>query len=207
MRAAKPQQGLLDLGDAEVVAPVPPASQVIVRAAAFSACGGYRWWLSRVWGPGPIGLVVMVNPSTASDVADDDTIANLIKRAKGWGWGGFLVVNLFAMVTPHPADLKKAADPVGAENDATIEREVIVRCAAGGCVVVAWGCSVDFNASRARAAFRGRDAVVLARLRALAPVYCIGRNADGSPTHPIARGVHLVPMAAPLQLFAEATRG
>jgi hypothetical protein len=199
MAAAKPQQALLNLGgDVDV-----PAPQAIVRDASFSACGRYRWWLSRVWGDGPIGLVVMVNPSTASHLIDDDTIANLMKRARGWGWGGFIVVNLFALITPHPADLKKVEDPVGVENDTTIDHEVINRCTRGGRVVVAWGCSVDFNAARARAAFRGRDAAVLARLVALAPVYCIGRNADGSPTHPLARGKFMVPVGTPLELFAE----
>src|SRR5438270_2376466 len=40
----------------------------------------------------------------------------LLGFAKSWGFGGVEVVNLFAYRTTDPGELRRVADPVGAEN-------------------------------------------------------------------------------------------
>lgn len=176
------------------------------RGAILSPCKTYRYVLWRIWNrSGRLGLWVMLNPSTGDAESDDSTIANIRKRAKNWGWGGFYVVNLCAFRSSHPTDLPTAAvDPRGPENDAHIARLATETIASGAPMVVAWGSSLDFADTELRAGLRGRDAVVMRALTKIGEVSCIGRSGPGnrSPTHPAARGKHLVPVDAPLLPFA-----
>ena len=190
-----------------IPAPAPKGKKKpdVERDAFFSpAPKTWRWWLSRFWDHNlPIGLVCTINPSTGSDKDDDSTIANLMKRARFWGWGGFYIVNLCAFVSSHPDDLHNAPQPVGAHNDATIARLAAEVTQDGGRIVAAWGSSVDFSDPGMRPALLRRDQIVLEALIKVADVYCIGRSGPGhrSPTHPLARGKHRVPDDAPLQVF------
>lgn len=183
---------------AELLAPVVPD-------ASISLSGFYRWWLSRTWDPAkPIGLVCMLNPSTANGFKDDPTVSTLIQRGREtWGWGGFLVVNLGAYITSSPKMLVKAADPVGSGNDGVIGHLAQQTLDGHAQIVVAWGCAAA--CTKIEGPFYGRDAVVLEQLRALGDVYCLGRTANGSPTHPMARGKHRIPVETPLELYARKT--
>ena len=49
----------------------------MISDAILSACGRYRYLLSRRWGDGPELGVVMLNPSTANASQDDPTIRRL----------------------------------------------------------------------------------------------------------------------------------
>ena len=70
---------------------------VIRRNAELSACGKYRYRLSRIWDDKkPLVLFIMLNPSTADAEQDDPTIRRCIAFAKNWGYGGFMAGNLFA---------------------------------------------------------------------------------------------------------------
>lgn len=190
------------------IAPAPTKKgDSVIRDAYFSPCGTWRYWLSRMFAgsDGPVGLVVMVNPSTADNKTDDPTIQSLIRRARIWGWGGFYVVNMAAFCSSHPDDLlvpARSPDPVGPENDATIARLAAQVAAGGGKFVAAWGASVDFSDPHGRPELRGRVAGVLGALTALGEVLCLGRSGNGSPTHPLARGKHRVPDDAPLEVYA-----
>jgi hypothetical protein len=174
----------------------------IERQALLSLCGRWRWWLSRTWSHAqPIGLVVMLNPSTADANVDDPTVTSLIKRATAWSWGGFYVVNLCAWRSPHPRDLVNVIDPIGtAENDRHIAERAMQAWRDGADVVAAWG-NARFSRPKLRADLKGRDVRVLAQLQAKGPVFCIGRNANGTPTHPAARGDHRVPEDRPLEVY------
>lgn len=153
------------------VAPPSPAA-----AAAFSPCGRYRWWLQRCWEPGrPPLLFVGLNPSRADGRCDDPTLRRLLGYARAWGFGSLEVLNLFALVAPRPALLRRALDPVGACNDAWIRRRLRLRPEAA--VWIGWG-----NQGR----WRGRDREVLALIA------CGGRSplalattAAGMPRHPL----------------------
>ena len=82
----------------------------------------FRYLLWRVWDANlPLLLVIMLNPSTADHKADDRTIMTLTARAKADGYGGIIVINLFAFRATSPADMKKAKDPIGPQNDKIVD--------------------------------------------------------------------------------------
>jgi hypothetical protein len=85
----------------------------IDRDAEFSIDLRYRYRLTRAWAVGPIALFVMLNPSTANAEKDDPTICKCIKLARSWGSGALDVVNLCALISPHPRALFTTRDPVG----------------------------------------------------------------------------------------------
>ena len=95
------------------------------RAAAFSRCGRYRWWLSRRWrDDAPTLLFLGLNPSRADGQQDDPTLRRLIGLADGWGYGAVEVLNLFAWISTDPGALRQAAEPVGHRTDAWIRGRV-----------------------------------------------------------------------------------
>jgi hypothetical protein len=76
------------------------------KNALLSACGYYRYWLSREWDDSlPIVTFIMMNPSTADAFNDDATIRKCVGFAKAWGFGRIRVVNLFALRSREPLDL------------------------------------------------------------------------------------------------------
>ena len=93
--------------------------------AAFSRCGRYRWWLGRRWrDDAPTLLFLGLNPSRADGRRDDPTLRRLIGFADGWGYGAIEVLNLFAWISADPAELRRAAEPVGQRTDAWIRLRV-----------------------------------------------------------------------------------
>ncbi len=149
----------------------------------------YRYQLGRDWGgPEDKPLVfVLFNPSVAGgegdpgdgkgNGADDPTIRKCKGFAVHAGYRRIVVVNLCAFIATDPAELPKAADPVGPCNDRHI-LEAVTHAAA---VVVAWG-----QLATRHAELRPRARVVLKMLEEIgvAPL-CIGTNGDGTPTHPL----------------------
>src|SRR5215469_5352787 len=91
-------------------------SEAISRDAVVSADGLYRYELFRRWADGPIATWVMLNPSTADAKTDDPTIRRVMGFSTGFGCGACVVVNLYAWRATEPAELWKAADPVGPSN-------------------------------------------------------------------------------------------
>ena len=86
--------------------------------AIFSEDKKYRYELIRVWDNSKpkIGFVAL-NPSIADETENDPTIWKLVRSADGWGYGGIVIVNLFALVTSSPEAMKVASEPIGKEND------------------------------------------------------------------------------------------
>ncbi len=189
---------------------MPPSSpQPATRAeAAFSPCARWRWWLSRRWDPAlPQLLYIGLNPSSADGRRDDPTLRRLQGFARGWGYGGLEVVNLFSRCAASPALLRRCADPVGSETDLWIRRRLRAhrlrdnRSAPGFSVDPApiwlgWG-----NGG----AWRGRDHEVLRLLAeeggAAAggrPLAAIGLTGVGQPRHPLyaPAAARLVPFEA-----------
>lgn len=148
--------------------------------AVFSPDEAYRYRLEWRWGDiCSVPLVaLMLNPSTATHEVLDPTITGLVKRARAWGMGGVVVINLFAIRATDPKVMLRADEPVGPANDAIIEHvlrhEVALRGAVG---IAAWG---------AHGKHRGRDAEVLAIADSVgAPLHALHINDDGSPKHPL----------------------
>lgn len=150
-------------------------------AAVYSDCETYRYGLTRDWGGGPRLLYVMLNPSTATELANDPTVERCERRARALGCGAFAVANLFAFRATDPKALQRAADPVGPENDPVLsqlaERSDLVLCA--------WG-----NHGQ----HLGRAAQVKARLVTSGkPLFHLGLTGRNEPRHPLYVG-YAVPL-------------
>lgn len=144
------------------------------RDAVLSDCGRYRYLLRRSWDhTKPRALFVMLNPSTADAEIDDATIRSCIRLSRGMNYGSFEVVNLFAWRATDPAELVKADDPVGPNNDGVIDA-AIGRCDS---VICAWG-------AHQMASSRGR--AVWGAIRSRRPAaFCLGTTKAGMPKHPL----------------------
>lgn len=161
--------------------------------ASFSPCGRYRYYLMRRFGDAPTDVekwrpfvVIMLNPSTASQDDDDPTIRRVIRFAKDWGHTELHVLNIFALRSPNPHTLEHHADPVGPENDRYLETYLRWSRVAGvgGCpVLAAWG---TWGKLRGRG-FRVRHQIGQLADSAVSPIKweCLGTNDDGSPKHPL----------------------
>lgn len=151
------------------------ADLFLERDAVLSDCGKYRYLLRRSWDHKlPRALYIMLNPSTADAEVDDATIRSCFRLAKSWGYGSFEVVNLFAWRATNPAELEKAADPVGNPRNANIMQMALKRC---DLTICAWG-------AHAMASERGPLAV--STIRGLKPMaYCLGTTKSGAPKHPL----------------------
>lgn len=153
--------------------------------ARISACGRYRYWLLRRWGPGALLGWIMTNPSTAGVEVDDPTICRCIGFSQRLGFDGLLVGNLYPWRDTHPDDMFAAAargeDIVSPDGDAAIldvARQV-------GLVIAAWGADE-------RSSTRAREVLSLLR-RAGVALHHLGLSASGAPKHPLARGKHRIP--------------
>lgn len=142
------------------------------KGARISECGKYRYVLYRkVSRESEKSLCfICLNPSTADDVNDDQTVSCCERFACDWGYGDLYIVNLFAWRNREKSVLLQAPqDKIGPRNDHYIDKHV-KRC---DMTVAAWG-AID-----RRLEWRARD--VSGRhdnLRALK----ITRN--GHPWHP-----------------------
>ncbi|NCC62675.1 MAG: DUF1643 domain-containing protein [Verrucomicrobiae bacterium] len=87
----------------------------------------------------------------------------------GWfrGFGGVIMTNIFALVTPYPEKLFENSSPVGAENDFYISKNA----RESHLVVAAWG---DGGVHMRR----GQE--VRKQIPAL---HCLRKNASGEPSH------------------------
>src|SRR5262245_21409105 len=115
----------------------------------------------------------MLNPSTADAEIDDPTIRSCIRLSRGMGYGSFEVVNLYALRATDPAELAKASDPIGPQDDDVIEG-AILRCDMAIC---AWG---------AHPMAENRAGAVRNLLRSRRPaIFCLGTTKSGAPKHPL----------------------
>lgn len=145
------------------------------KDATISDCGLYRYSLLRHWGheQGNRMLMIMLNPSTADASVDDPTIRRCIAFAKGFGYHGLVVTNLFAFRATDPGDLRLADDPVGPDNDKFIRTAGTLYSEA----VCAWG---------AHGVLARRDGVVRAMLNERGvKTFALGLTKDGQPRHPL----------------------
>lgn len=150
-----------------------PIESQIDRGATFSPCRLYRYTLWRVWSfrndHGLLG-VIGLNPSTADETKDDPTIRRCISYAKGFGYGGLLMLNAYAFRATHPKDMLEQDDPVGPENNATIEAAVYRT----NTFICCWGANIDSD----------RELAVYEIIKRC-NVRCLGVTKDGHPAHPL----------------------
>ncbi len=138
--------------------------------ATYSPCGAYRYALTLTWAPGtPRVAWILLNPSTADAARNDPTMMRCERRSRAAGYGAMRVVNLFAIRATRPAEMKRAADPVGPAGDAALA--AALRWADDA--ICGWG---------VHGRHRGRGEAVRARVRA--PLV-LGLTAGGHPRHPL----------------------
>lgn len=142
--------------------------------AVISPCGNYRYSLWRIWDKKlPLLGYVLLNPSTADAKQNDHTIQRLMERARRLGFGGIIVVNIFAYRSTDPSQLYRVQNPIGFENDKYIVSEM-QRCPR---VICGWGRHGKLLA---------RDGAVLRLLyRAGVVPHALSVNFDGTPEHPL----------------------
>lgn len=147
--------------------------------AVFSADTKYRYVLTREWDVSRTKLVVIgLNPSTATAEFDDPTIRRCMGFAKREGYGGLVMLNLFAYRATDPRDMaddgRAGVDIIGPLND-----DVFMRSATLGRVMLAaWG-------ANAQARDRGR-ALTTRLLNRGVVLNCLGRTRlEAAPRHPL----------------------
>lgn len=154
-------------------------------SAEISACGRYRYALRRFWDGRLFRgaharehvLWVMLNPSTADATEDDPTIRRCVGLSRAWGYGGLVVVNLYAWRATDPRELSTDADPVGPANG----RYMLDEARGAALIVAAWG-------KPFRSWMQARAASVRALLQhppIEATLYHVGLTKEGHPRHPL----------------------
>jgi len=141
--------------------------------AEISECGQYRYFLSRVWDESKPGVLwIMLNPSTADHVENDNTIRRCITFSQDLGAGHLGVVNLFALRSKNPDDLKIAEDPVGPEND----KAILAKLNEYTTIIAGWG---------TKGSYLGRNQQVIDLIKSNTTLHCLKRTKHGHPQHPL----------------------
>lgn len=146
---------------------------------------------------------IMLNPSTADDTKDDQTLLRIIAFTWRWGFDGLAVFNVYPFRTPSPKECAKIVIGWDERQDWWVRDTIhgyhsyiATQLANVDACMVAWG---------APAEPLGFETVIWAeqlfdtindpdgpRDRTLR-TWCIGTTGGGHPKHPMARGVHRVP--------------
>lgn len=162
----------------------------MLRTTEFSPDRLYRYTLWRDWfedlfdhgayagPPVPFVQFIGLNPSTADEVKDDNTIRCCRNYAKKWSFKAMCMTNLFAFRATDPRDMKKAIEPIGPDND----KWLLAISGEADLIVAVWGTHGKHH---------GRTDKVLKCLR---NVHCLARNSDGSPHHPFYLPANLKPI-------------
>ena len=150
--------------------------------AIYSGCGSYRYWFNHVWDRSrPPLLICMLNPGTTAEAdplkGHHPTRQKCIAVARREGYGGIMVVNLFAWRCQKPQQLRGISDPFGPQNDAMLAGTAAIAHARGKPILCAWGTKGRmFGADqRALSIFKKADVRLV----------CLGKTQKGYPRHPL----------------------
>lgn len=142
----------------------------------------YRYELWRSWrdmyaGQGYVAFIGL-NPSTADETENDPTVRRCMNFTRRWGYSQMVMLNLFAFRATDPADMKKASDPVGPENDSVL----LERSRGAEVVVACWG---------THGVHMGRGEAVRQMIPGLQKLRL---TKDGHPQHPLYLPASLCPV-------------
>ena len=107
-----------------------------IKTAEPTGQSEYRYWLTRKWdNERPLAGFIGINPSTADEQDSDPTLSKCQSIAYKFGFGGVILVNLFAVRDQEPSIVNTRSDPVGPNNKEYLQRfaEEI------DCAIAAWG--------------------------------------------------------------------
>ena len=164
------------------------------NGADFSEDKKHRYSLWRIWDEFlPLVMFIGLNPSIANETDDDPTIRRVKRFAADWGYGGVYMMNLFTIISSDPAILwelydfdkfqQRKAEMLLNEMALTSNHWNLEKIG-GKCekVIFAWG---NFEHAKLR-----EDATV-----SLFPdAYCLEKNKNGSPKHPLYVRADIVPV-------------
>lgn len=153
----------------------------MIGRATFSPCGRYRYQLTRQWHAGDPAWCVwwMLNPSKASATESDLTVAKTIGFAQRWGFGGNIIVNMFALVSTNPKIMALDHDPIGPDNDVHLWN--ILRAPSVTRIVCAWG---NLPTGCTDGPLWRRIDEWARHLKDDCRTVCLGRTKNGEPRHP-----------------------
>lgn len=150
----------------------PVKNSQVKKSAIFSPCGKYRYELDRIWDIClPVAMCVGLNPSTANHEQDDPTIRKITDILKYYGYGGFVMTNLYGIISSTTDKLYSTPDPLKDNDDhllqvATFASEVFY----------CWGTFPKLEA---------RIKVVRQIVKAAGKKeMCFGKTKHGLPVHP-----------------------
>lgn len=156
--------------------PLVCADDLMTRHGAYRLALAYWWDLEL-----PPLLVIGQNPSTADRYRSDPTATRCARRAFGLGYGGVVMLNLFAFVTPYPRDLWASLERPEAEEMTRANNLVLWLVAlsypkAG----ILFAPGADSNSEH-----RARAAAAETLMRGLGrDLLCLGTTKEGLPRHP-----------------------
>lgn len=181
--------------------------------------GPYRWTMKRAWGGGPLLHWCLLNPSTADDKKDDPTTLRMMNFSADLGFGSMVVTNVYPFITPWPSELRKwratfnhkSYEHAGMPPWELFQSswaafhhglgKTIEAVTAASLSIAAWGAGVpkaDLQQLIEGAlieVYSGRYGSPGAKIKWA----CLGKNADGSPRHPLARGRSRIQNGAKMQ--------
>jgi hypothetical protein len=154
----------------------------MIKESIISHDEKYRYELTRIWDENrPLIGYILHNPATADSDNDDKTIKTLRHYSELWGYGGFVVCNLFAYRdTDLKKDkktlnmLKKYDDPIGKDNIKYIKKLIIKT----NKIVYGWGSKVSNSDQK----------IVRKLVESCTTPYCFQICSDGNPSHPVILG-------------------
>lgn len=144
------------------------------KGAEFSPCRKWRYTLWRQWNfpeDRPVKSIAFIglNPSTADEEVEDNTVRRCINFSKDWGFDRYYMLNAYASRDTDPAGMKRAQEPIGEGND-----EALARIAASVEMIIgAWGSHCTRERQKAVCEVVGRK------------IYCLGWTDGGFPRHPL----------------------
>jgi len=146
--------------------------------AHFSDCDNYRYLLCRTWDESkPAICYLMLNPSTADEKVNDNTIERCQRRATSMGYGTLIIVNIFPYRLTDSRQLNKVQDLYGDRELANLE--IVYAVAKADMTICGWG-NHKLAGSRAREIM-----ALLDQHKLLHKIHCLKQNSDGSPAHPL----------------------
>ena len=144
--------------------------KILYSDAFFSKNRIYRYALWRTWDESlPKVLFIGLNPSTADEIQDDPTNRRCKRYAQDWGYGGYIMSNIFGYRSTNPKKLTTIKDPIGPDNNywlKKLHKEAEL-------TIGAWG-------NHGKLLNRGKEIINL-----IDNLYCLKITKEGHPSHPL----------------------
>jgi hypothetical protein len=153
----------------------------------FSECRKYRYTLLHQWDElfeRRRALFICLNPSTADENKLDPTLTRIRSFCQRLGANEFLMLNIFAYRATDPKKMLAVEDPIGPENDTHIHQAIEEAYHLNNeslDIIAGWG-NHGLHMNRQEACLKQ---LAPYRQRKNLNIYCLGKNANHSPKHPL----------------------